>query len=858
METVKINIVPKGAVKAAHASQGDAPRIVRFELFDELLPYTLDGSEDITLKVVRPDTEEIVSSVTNTEEAYIDVSFTSEMTAIRGVANCEIKISKSGAEIGSHNFDLNIERDAYGEDITVETASGVIATFTTGVIDNLVSLKTTFEPKQDLHGYPSSWIDSNVVNKTPYLSRALAGTASRIGNYEFNKLVGGTYAFNQLIGANMRPSQTQGDVTYTNNGDGSFTLNGTATQDDYWVCAPYPNNILTIGHKYYLSEANNNGVANQYGIGWRNAPTTILLNPTIINCTDVSDAFMYIYKSGAVIDNVTFRPQLIDLTQMFGSTIADYIYSLETAQAGAGVSFFKSLFDKDYYAYNAGELISVKTSAHVTKDANNNVISNIALDPDLELRGIPKLDENNNLYYDGDTYESNGDVTRRYGIVDLGSINWSYSSASECFIGNLSVAGSNTGVGGSNNVICFKYIARENRNYSDFYQNNQCGLSTTGTQFIIKDTNYSDPAAFKASLSGVYLVYELATPTTESADPFTDPQEIDASGSEEFIDARAVSIPVGHESYYANICEITGIDEINLFHTGVNLFDKDNASVVTGYISASSFSDSNAKAKTICIPIKPSNTYTVSKTAGARFALAVSSVAATNGATYTTRQQDNTASHITITAGANDYYLWAWIYLEDTDTGSLEDMLGSVQIEYGDQVSEYKAYTGESALVEIGQEVYGGYYDKDLGIVLTDKLVDLGSYTWFKVGMGDGRQGFRATFDDMELTPASNIPINALCSVYPILNSNQVYLGNIGLAGWGADTQAVAIYDPLHESDTINEFKAFVNGIKVCYKLADPIIIPADAVNFETVKGVNNVWSDTNGETEVKFFVKEA
>lgn len=50
---------------------------------------------------------------------------------------------------------------------------------------------------------------------------------------------------------------------------------------------------------------------------------------------------------------------LFDLTQMFGTTIADYIYSLEGATAGAGVAYFRSLFPKDYYPYNEGETTCV-------------------------------------------------------------------------------------------------------------------------------------------------------------------------------------------------------------------------------------------------------------------------------------------------------------------------------------------------------------------------------------------------------------------------------------------------------------------------------------------------------------------
>ena len=54
------------------------------------------------------------------------------------------------------------------------------------------------------------------------------------------------------------------------------------------------------------------------------------------------------------------------------------------------------------------------------------------------------------------------------------------------------------------------------------------------------------------------LVYELATPTTESTSPFEANQIVDANGTEEYIDAgveagtRDVAIPVGHDTKYFN------------------------------------------------------------------------------------------------------------------------------------------------------------------------------------------------------------------------------------------------------------------------------------------------------------------
>ena len=68
--------------------------------------------------------------------------------------------------------------------------------------------------------------------------------------------------------------------------------------------------------------------------------------------TDVN-AYYILVQNEESIDE-TFTLKIHDLTQMFGSTIADYICNLETQTAGAGVAFFKALYPNNYYPYNAG------------------------------------------------------------------------------------------------------------------------------------------------------------------------------------------------------------------------------------------------------------------------------------------------------------------------------------------------------------------------------------------------------------------------------------------------------------------------------------------------------------------------
>jgi hypothetical protein len=104
------------------------------------------------------------------------------------------------------------------------------------------------------------------------------------------------------------------------------------------------------------------------------------------------------------------------------------------------------------------------------------------LDDSLTLRGIPKLDSSNNLYYDGDTYDANGTVTRKYGIR-------AYESGDESL-----------------------------------------------TDAITDGTN---------------TVYKLTTPTTDTAEPYTNPQIVDPYGTEEYVTTGIV--PVGHNTQYSAV-----------------------------------------------------------------------------------------------------------------------------------------------------------------------------------------------------------------------------------------------------------------------------------------------------------------
>jgi len=250
-------------------------------------------------------------------------------------------------------------------------------------------------------------------------------------------------------------------------------------------------------------------------------------------------------SAGEAIAATGGTDNVFDLTAMLGSTVADAIYAMEQATAGAGVAYFRQLFPEDYYEYNPGTLRSVEgVSAHTMRDADNNIIASYPLDASLTLRGVPKWVDGK-LVYDGDRYMPDGTVERRYGIVDLGTLDWTTGSSGR-HLTNASYIKSvpNTQVF---NALCSKYRSVSGNMVGN--EDKTIGL-VNGYLLQINDSAYNgiDAEEFKTAMSGVMLVYELATPTTETAAPYQEIQQVDPDGTEEYVSSGIV--PVGHSTKY--------------------------------------------------------------------------------------------------------------------------------------------------------------------------------------------------------------------------------------------------------------------------------------------------------------------
>lgn len=249
---------------------------------------------------------------------------------------------------------------------------------------------------------------------------------------------------------------------------------------------------------------------------------------------------------------------LIDLTQMFDNTIADYIYTLEQATAGSGIAKLAEWgFDLSvYHAYDARSLQSVKLAGKKALDSDNNEIGFTPMSP-TNLRGIYSLDASNNLVSDGDEYYPDGEENVKYMLVHLGDITPTHYTVS----GGLSlfrfpITGIKT-ISDSSvapKAICAKYPTTSVALRADKTMSQP--VSTNALDII--DNAYTDAATFKTAMNGVYVVCEKSTPSSAQLSPYQSLESIASNGTEEYIDygvqqgTRDLAIPPYSSAEYTD------------------------------------------------------------------------------------------------------------------------------------------------------------------------------------------------------------------------------------------------------------------------------------------------------------------
>lgn len=178
---------------------------------------------------------------------------------------------------------------------------------------------------------------------------------------------------------------------------------------------------------------------------------------------------------------------------------------------------------------------------------------------------------------------------------------------------------------------------------------------------------------------------------------------------------------------------------------GKNLFDKSNVNIINGYLNTNIITPSDS-ARTLYISCLPNTTYTVSRTVGARFAVAYTSTIPQKNTLISGFKRANTATSITITTENDANYLCVYYYSSSYDTLTEEEIINSIQIELGNQATTYTPYVSQTYPINLGSIELckiGDYQDRIFKAIEGDNFYDtldsatkqtLDTGDWYKYG----------------------------------------------------------------------------------------------------------------------------
>ena len=276
--------------------------------------------------------------------------------------------------------DSIVKRDSYGE-IPVPTPSRDSSATNKAYVDDadkLLRLKLS-NLEQALNGYILDTTEETYAN----LDRAVLKDSVTVGDNIYpiadktralvSRIEGKTTKMVQLLDkSKYYGTKTKLGITATNNGDGSWTINGTATEGSFLNFSEELS--LDGGHKVLLT---GNKTNSGFALGLLNQNIRDFGNGGVGNIkADSGKSWGIVWENGAVINNVTIYPQLFDLTAMNREDIT-------TAEQ------FKAEFP-ELYPYENGNIYPAKISGVEFTGRNLKNIPNGIGSKDYAANELPK------------------------------------------------------------------------------------------------------------------------------------------------------------------------------------------------------------------------------------------------------------------------------------------------------------------------------------------------------------------------------------------------------------------------------------------------------------------------------------
>ena len=324
-----------------------------------------------------------ISSVTLNNDYTLTIAFTDGTSQtvgpIRGATGNGIASVAKTATVG--NVDTYTITFTDGNTTTFDVTNGSVTSVNgrTGAVTGLAEEDGYYE-EMSVGGAEQLLSNMYETDAVPYKFRTSGGSLE-IGDREYDEIVGGSLVVNQLVENGNFTTKSYWGTNGTGFGTfavsdniatltvgassvgnpSSYFRNSSPTakivKDHVYLSVVSVNPSRTTKIRYMYPEYASGVMAIDVVAGsW----TTVA---SVIKCiTDANGAVFY-YNTNLVMqenDTILWKNAMsIDLTAMFGTSIADYIYNLEQATTGAGVAWVQKYIGTGYHPYSANTLTHV-------------------------------------------------------------------------------------------------------------------------------------------------------------------------------------------------------------------------------------------------------------------------------------------------------------------------------------------------------------------------------------------------------------------------------------------------------------------------------------------------------------------
>ena len=310
---------------------------------------------------------------------------------------------------------------------------------------------------------------------------------------------------------------------------------------------------------------------------------------------------------------------------------------------------------------------------------------------------------------------------------------------------------------------------------------------------------------------------------------------------------------------------ITQVTSMTWNRVGEQLFDKDHANILRSYFNSSTptISDNSNTYTTVYIPCEENKTYTISKTAGARFSCGYTKETPAIGVSIYGVVTDNTASSIMVNTESGAKYIVAFVRHASYDTLTEQQVLDSLMIAEGTDTT-YKPYQGQSIPIDLdGNEVCATDTAKDK--VLVDRYGNVAlqknSDKYILPENGDWQMFNNIFYLEVNLDYSRSQSTICICDNYRGANNvdggGQAYTRGNNTIEFYYPSSLSRIYlrdDRFNNRDGLKTWLS-THNTTLYYALATPQIIPLPKLSVlpTTLKGINHTWVDTNlGITDIE------